>query len=153
MAFADRINESIRGRNLGFEFLSSGKHGTIKTGKLLVGPEAARSYYSTAETTAVNVPAFGHSILTTAVSSGVYTLDPPIPGVEKSVVFHTTGANPIYLKGANGEGFASTQGTSLPTLVSSQTAYAALKLIGVTTALWAVVGSLSSGLIRAAATT
>ena len=63
MAFSDRINESIRGRNLGFEFLSSGKHGTTKAGRLLVGPDNQRMRHSTAETTASNLWPFGVAVL------------------------------------------------------------------------------------------
>lgn len=155
MAFSDRINESIRGRSLGFEFLSSGKHGTTKTGRMLVGPEVLRLAVTTAETTATNLSALGFSLLTTSVSSGVYTLDPPIPGCAKTIVFGTTAASasPIYLKTANGEFINSTQGTTMSVLISSQTQYATVKLAGVTTSIWAVLGGLSSASIRATTTT
>ena len=155
MAFETRINESIRGRNLGFEQISSGMHGSTQGGRVLVGPETLRNAATTADTTAKNLRAFGYSVLTTAQSSGVYIIDPPMPGVQKSITFHTTAgsASPIYLKTANGETIGTTQGTTMSILVSSQTGYYCLTMVALTTAAWAVVGTLSSAHIRACTST
>lgn len=154
MAYNSNITTSIRGRRLGLQIMSTAQTGGSRGAQeFLAGPEALRVNASTAETTSTNLHPFGISILTTASSSGVYTLDPPIPGVEKSLVFHTTGSNPIYVKTANGETIGSTQGTTMTVLASSQTAYAAVKLLAVSTSVWAVVSALSSAYLRAAATT
>ena len=149
MAFSDRINESIRGRNLGFEFLSSGKHGTTKTGRMLVGPEVLRLGNTTAETTATNLAAYGQSVLnnSSAGSSQVFTLDPPIPGVQKTVVFNST-VNTLYLRASTDATITfltATQGTTKCVVASTGLASAALTFIGITTAIWSAMGSISSG--------
>jgi hypothetical protein len=140
MAFADRINESIRGRNLGFEFLSSGKHGTTKTGKLLVGPETIRERYSTAETTSVNLAAIGltgfGTTSTGAGSSAVYTLDPPIPGTPPKIIALSCGASdgPVYFKAGSGITISNTAGTTWGTIKFSTLGM--IKLFPLTTARW-----------------
>jgi len=154
MAFADRINESIRGRNLGFEFLSSGKHGTQKTGKLLVGPEAAREYHSTGETTGTNMPAFGVSVLnaSSAGSSQVYVLDPPIPGLTKKLVFNSTIAT-LYARTANASEVIVSSGTSAATVIkSTQNVIGFVHALAVTTAMW-VLEPISTASFALAATT
>lgn len=154
MAYGNNITTSKHGRRLGLQLMTTAQTGGSRGAQeFLVGPEGLRVNESTAETTSTNLHPFGISVLTTAVSSGVYTLDPPIPGVTKSLVFHTTGADPIYVKTANGEFFNSTQGTTMTVLASSQTAYAAVTLVPISTAAWAVAGSLSSAYLRAAIST
>lgn len=154
MAYNGNLRTSIHGRRLGLNAVSSaesgGNHGTRE---FLAGPDAFRVENSTSESTGTNLKPFGVSVLTTAASSGVYTLDPPIPGVEKTLVFHTTGSNPIYVKTENSETINTTQGTSLSVLASSQTAYAVTRLIGISTSEYAALNSVSSGYLRAAATT
>jgi hypothetical protein len=154
MAYKDKYTTSIHGRRLGLQSMTTPETGS-NHGKLdfVVGAEDVRTDFTTDETTATNIKPFGESVLTTAQSSGVYTIDPPIPGVTKRIVFHTTGANPIYLKTANSETIHSTQGTTMTVLVSSQTAYAAVELVPVSTASWAVLGSLSSAFLRTATST
>ena len=149
MAFSDRINESIRGRTLGFEFLSSAKHGTTKTGRMLVGPEVLRIGNTTAETTATNLAAYGQSVLnnSSAGSSQVFTLDPPIPGVQKTVVFNST-VNTQYLRASTDASITfitATQGTTKCIIASTNLSAAALTLVGITTAVWAAHGSISTG--------
>lgn len=155
MAYSTAIHESIRGRNLGFEFISSGKHGSTQAGRFIVGAESYREHHSSAETTGTNLKAYGHSVLTTVGSSAVFILDPPIPGVEKTVTFHTTLTNPIYLKASSSSvNFLSSQGTTaFPVLVSSQGIYATLRLMALSTGAWAILGGVSTAVIRAAATT
>jgi hypothetical protein len=153
MSYGDKVLTSIHGRRLGLQQVTSGVMGTSKKADLLVGAEALRAGVTTAETTAINLAAWGVSRLTTAVSSGVYTLDPPIPGVEKTIIFDTTGTNPIYVKTADGEYIHTTQGTTYTTISSSQGARSALCMIGVSTSEYAVLGPLSSGYLKASATT
>ena len=142
MAFSDRINESIRGRNLGFEFLSSGKHGTTKTGRMLVGPETLRVGVTTAETTAVNLAAYGISVVAaaTAASSAVYTIDPPIPGVIKTIIGGTANG-PFYVKTstAASEFFQTSAGSTFTTIKISSLG-GGFQLAGITTALWMTIG-------------
>ena len=149
MAFSDRINESIRGRNLGFEYISSGKHGTSKTGRFLVGPEVLRLGNTTAETTATNLAAYGQSVMnnSSAGSSQVFTLDPPIPGVQKTIVFNTTAATQ-YLRASTDASITfitATQGTTKCVIASTNLSAAALTLIGLTTSIWATMGAISTG--------
>jgi hypothetical protein len=72
----------------------------------------------------------------------VFTLDPPIPGVRKTLFFGSTGDIGVYVKTANSETLQSTLGTSFTTVKS--TVAGVLELIGVTTAIWGMLG-LTSG--------
>lgn len=155
MGFAARITTSLFGNRFGLQSMSSNVSGTGRSGNppdFLCGPEDIRMSVTTSETTATNLAAYGVSYLTSAASSGVYTLDPPIPGVRKTVVFGTTGAT-IYLKTANSETFISTLGTSMTVAKSTQNAMAALNLIGLTTAQWGVSFGLSSASLSLTTTT
>lgn len=153
MAYKTKYTTSLYGRRLGLQKMTTPETGGQDGRDFLVGAEDVRKDTSTAETTSTNLKAFGISVLTTVISSGVFTLDPPIPGVEKRLVFHTTGTGGIYVKTKNGETFASTQATTTSVIASSQTAYAAVTLIPVSTAIWAVIGSISSGYLRISGTT
>jgi hypothetical protein len=150
MSFETRIHESIRGRNLGFEFISSATHGSTQGGRMLVGPEALRAKNSTAESTGTNLRAFGHSVLnnSSAGSSQVWMLDPPIPGVQKSVIFNTT-VNTQYLRASTDASItflSATQGTTKCILSCTGTALGLVNLIGITTAVWGILpANLSSG--------
>jgi hypothetical protein len=154
MAFKDKYTTSVHGRRLGLQAMSTPETGS-GNGRhdFLVGAEDIRVAHSTADSTSTNLKPFGVSVLTTAVSSGVYTIDPPIPGVTKRLVFHTTGANPIYVKTANGEFINSTQGTTMSVITSSQTAYASVTLCPISTGAWAVLGSVSSAYLRTSTST
>ena len=154
MAFKTKYTTSIHGRRLGLQAMTTPETGS-GNGKhdFLVGAEDIRVQHSTAETTGTNLKPFGVSVLTTAISSGVFLLDPPIPGVTKTLIFHTTGSGGIYVKTLNGETFSTTQATTTSVIASSQTAYAAVTLVPVSTAVWAVLGSLSSAYLRASGTT
>lgn len=154
MAYFDKINPSIYGRRFGLQSLSSGQYGgSYGRIDLAIGAEDVRKKHSTGDTTATNLAAFGVSLLTTAQgSSSVFTLDPPIPGVQKTVVFGTTG-NTLYLKSANGESFQSSQGSTMTVLTSSQNMIAAVVLTPLSTAAWAVSASLSSAYVKASTTT
>lgn len=154
MNYGDKIVTSIYGRRLGLQVSSSGQFGTSKRLDLLVGPDALRAQHSTSETTSTNLSPAGVSVLanSSAGSSQVWTIDPPIPGVEKTLVFGTT-VNTQYLKGANGETFQSSQGTSMTVLKSTQLVLATLKLTPLSTAAWLVGTGLSTASILGATTT
>lgn len=137
MAWANKITTSLFGRRFGLQAMSSIETGGTGGADLLVGPEQIRRNV-TAETTATNAKAFGISRFsgTSAASSAVYTLDPPIPGVEKEIVFDSTSQGPIYVKTANGETFLSTQGSTFSIIKSTNNQIGVVGLIGVTTAVW-----------------
>lgn len=154
MAYFDKINPSIYGRRFGLQSLSSGQYGgSFSRIDLAVGAEALRGRFSTAESTAA-LPAYGYSVLqnSTAGSSQVWTIDPPIPGVQKTITFLTT-ANTQYLKGLNGETFQSSQGTSMTVLKSTQLVLATLVLTPISTSAWSVGVGLSSASVLGATTT
>lgn len=137
MAYNSDIQTSIRGRRLGLQQVSSaasgGAHGKRE---FLVGPDDFRVGVTTSESTGTNLKAFGISYIsgTSAASSSVFTLDPPIPGVEKTLYFSSTGNINCYVKTANSETIHSTQGSSHTTIQS--TVGGVLKLIGITTGVW-----------------
>lgn len=138
MPYNNKVLTSIHGRRLGLQRLSSAESGgSGGTKEYLVGPEDLRMGVSTAETTATRISAFGVSRVTGA-SSGVYTLDPPVPGVEKTIVLDSNNVG-FYLKTANSETIVSTQNTSGTTLKSTASGTGVISLLGVSTAVWAAV--------------
>ncbi len=145
MAYNDKFKTSIRGRRLGLNAVSSaqsgGSHGERE---FLAGPDGFREECSTSESTGTNVKAHGisHILGTSAASSSVFTLDPPIPGVEKMLYFGSTGDRGCYVKTKNSETIHSTVGSSHTTIKSTKGGVC--RLIGVTTAMWAGLG-LTSG--------
>lgn len=155
MAWKDKITTTIMGSRLGLQAMSTVQTGSRSPAEFLVGAEAVRVLNSTAETTASNLLPYGQSVLTTAASSGVYTLDPPIPGVTKTLVFSSSGtaSSPIYVKTANSETFASSVMSSGTVISSSAGAIATLVLTGISTAVWAVVNPFSTASIKLSTTT
>lgn len=145
MAFNDKYSVSLHGRRFGIQHLSSGESGGASGPvDMLVGPEALRMRVSTNASTGTNLRAYGVSMLpgTSAGSSSVYTLDPPIPGVTKTIL-GTTANGPFIIKTANGETIHTTAGTSFTTVEISSIG-GGFTLVGVTTAIWMGLG-LTSG--------
>ena len=140
MAFANKILTSLHGRRFGLQRMTTAETGGRAAAEFLVGPEALRKGVSTAETTATNLQAFGFSHVkgTSADSSSVFVLDPPIPGVIKTLFFPSTGNTACYVKTANAETIQTTLGSSQTTIKS--TIGGVCQLIGVTTAIWAGLG-------------
>lgn len=134
MAFANNIITTLFGRRLGLQAMTTSQTGGAAATEFLVGPDSFREAIQS-ETTGTNLRPFGTSLVpgTSAGSSSVYTLEPPIPGVRKVLAFNTT-ANGAYVKTANAETFLSTVGSSFTTIKS--TAGGCLGLIGLTTAIW-----------------
>lgn len=152
MAFADKIITSLFGRRVGLQPMSSSQTGG-RAGEFLVGPDSLRLGVTTAETTATNLAAHGVSFITSAVSSGVYVLDPPIPGVHKTLTFTATGAT-AYVRTANNETIlTASQGTSGTVIKSTQNASGALFLMGMTTAAWALTAPVSTTLFAVTTST
>jgi len=141
MSYGNNINTSIRGRRLGLQMLSTAQSGGSRgMQEYLVGPEALRGGVATSESTATNLHPFGisHVLGTSAASSSVFTLDPPVPGVEKTLYFGSTGDIGCYVKTANDETIHTTLGSSHTTIKS--TIGGVCKLIGVSTSVWAGLG-------------
>ncbi len=146
MAFKDKIRTSIHGRRLGLQGMTTGESGGSRgEQEYLVGPEALRGNVSTAETTSTNLHPHGVSKLvsSSAASSQVYTIDPPIPGVRK-VILNSTDAV-AYVKTANDETIVSSKG-STNTVVTMPVGGAACVLEGFTTAQWLMFQSTASGI-------
>lgn len=144
MAFNNRITTSLHGRRLGLQRMSTGQTGAADDSEFLVGPDDFRVGVTTAESTATPMKAHGVSMNlgTSAGSSAVYTLEPPIPGVRKWLVSST----------ANGPAYVNTSGAVILSSVGSTQATVRLsttgnpvELIGLTTALWATYVATASG--------
>ena len=155
MAFKDKILTSIFGNRLGLQQMTTVQTGGRLLAEFLVGAEAVRPGVTTAESTGANALAHGVSFFpgTSAASSAVYTLDPPIPGVEKQLVFNSTSQGPIYVKTANGETFLSTQGTTFSIIKSTNNQVGAIELRGLTTGIWGILPGLSTGTFALSTTT
>ena|SRR5258708_6955759 len=132
---------SLYGRRIGLMPMTSAQTGTGRTGlgavDFLVGPEDLRKGVTTAESTGVNLTAWGISNMagTSAGSSSVYVLDPPIPGVRKALTFLSSANGNMYVRTLNSETIQTTFGSSFTTIKSTGTGM--LELLGVTTAIWA----------------
>jgi len=146
MAYNSNIMTSIFGRRIGLQRLSSqqtgGSRGPVD---LLVGPEDLRQGVSTNNSTSVNLRAWGINRLigTSAASTVVYTIDPPIPGVRVQINFASTDSA-IYAKMSAG---CSITGTSLGSTVAAtirSSGGGTVELMGLTTALFAALAVSSS---------
>lgn len=138
-AYNAAILTSIYGRRLGLQAMSSGQSGSPGNAEFLIGPDDQRVAVSTAETTDVNMKAYGVSYLvgTSAASTPVYTLAPPIPGVRKNIFFGSTDSA-LYVKTANGEYiYGSSMGSSATVIRSS--GGGTVELIGLSTAIWGAI--------------
>lgn len=154
MAYEDKIITSLYGRRLGLQTLTTAINGGRREAKLLVGPDAGvRENVTTAEATGTAVLAHGVSFLagTSAASSSVYVLDPPIPGVRKTVVFSSANT-PMYLRTKNAETFRTSADSTIATVILSTLTGATVELIGLTTAMWGLLTNGTSVISRAATT-
>jgi hypothetical protein len=140
MAYKDKYTTSVHGRRLGLQRMTTPETGG-SDGPLdfLVGAEALRADVSTAESTGA-ISAYGVSVLagTSAASSAVYIIDPPIPGVRKTIVNGSSADGPMYITTKNSETINTTAGTTFTTIKTS--AGGSFELVGVTTGVWAGIG-------------
>jgi hypothetical protein len=153
--YGNNILTTLFGRRFGLWPMSSGQSGSARgVREYLVGPDSLR-HLVTAETTGTILPPDGVSRVngTSALSSAVYVLDPPIPGVPKWLSFESTSQGPIYVRTANSETFVTTQGTSATTVRSTGNQVGVLALIGLTTATWGVTAGLSTATFSLTTTT
>jgi acetylglutamate synthase len=151
MSWTDKITTTIFGRRLGLQTFSTAQSGASagRTFDVLVGAEAVRPYVSSAETTSTNMPAFGVSFLTTtSTTNSVYTLDPPISGVEKTIVIGSTNTatNMISVRTSTGATvcFTSSNGSTLCVIASSGGSQSVIRLVGINSTQWASVGLTTS---------
>lgn len=163
MPYGTGIITSIFGRRLGLQSMSSAQSGTQKAGtkcEFLVGPDAFRLQSSTADTTATGLRAYGVSVLSsaqTAASGAIMVLDAPIPGVEKIISIQSTAAGVastiawVIRASDSGANFQSSWSSSFTTLTSSVAMN--MRLVGLTTAMWALVSPQTSAAFVTAATT
>ena len=156
MPYGNSINTTIFGRRMGLQVMSTNQTGTGLAGRqpeFLVGPEDIRKEVTTGDSTATSLKAWGNTVLSTNLSAdatAIFRLDPPIPGVEKTIAWMSTTIGTLSAKifvtnsTGGGAGFQTSGGSSFTCVASS--AGAVLKLIGLTTALWGVIsGTTASG--------
>lgn len=136
MPYGSQILTSIYGRRLGLQQLSTGQSGGSKAVEFLVGPDDFRHGITTNESTGTAMAPAGISYLvgTSAASTPVFQLSPPIPGIRKSIVFGSTDSA-LYVKAATGCSIIGTSLASATAIRSSGGGY--VELVGVTTALYA----------------
>lgn len=133
---------SIYGRRLGLGFLSTGQAASSKNAfDLLQGMDDIRRPISTGPTTGTPEDPTGISYLvgTSAASTPVYQLAPPIPGVRKTIFFGSTDSA-IYIRPSVAtHAFAGTSlgNTGCGAIRSSGGGYVMLE--GLTTSLYGVV--------------
>jgi len=141
--FTDKYLISIHGRQIGLQRVTTAiSGGTRGQFDFLAGTyKGERMDCTTADTTATNLLPFGNHILPTssAGSSQVFTVDPPIPGANPLTVM-TNGTAAAYVKTANGENYQTSAGSSF-TVVLLSSLGAPIQLTPMTTALWAVTGN------------
>ncbi len=153
MSYGNSILTSLYGRRLGLQQITTGKDGVSLPFDVLVGAEQVRNGVTTAETTGTGVTSYGVSFLngTSAASSSVYVLDPPVPGVRKTVVFSSANT-PMYLRTKNAETFRTSADSTVATVISSTLTGAVVDLIGLTTAMWGLLTNGTTAISRAATT-
>ena len=137
---------SVHGLRLGLQRVTTSNSGGAN-GELefLVGPNDMKVNVSTADTTAATYSLAPHGISllspSSVGSSQVYTLDPPIPGVKKTIVGSTSAT--AFIK-TGGVVILSTVG-STQTVISLPAAGGMINLTGVTTGLWATEKTTAGG--------
>ena len=138
MSYATLITKSLFGRQFGLQQMSSANTGgTRGPYDALVGPEALREGVTTGESTGANLAAFGISRVfgTSVASTPVYTLDPPVPGIRKTIDLASTDSA-LYVKMATGCAIAGTSLATTGATVIRSSGGGTVELIGLTTALF-----------------
>ena len=105
---------------------------------MLVGPPALKLGLTTLGTTLQQIPAHGLTNLNAAAAS-TYVLDPPMIGVEKVLMQSSNGTSHNIITGTSNIKIISTFG-STQQRVCLQSSGDYVRLMGVSTAQWAVIG-------------
>lgn len=137
MSYGNNITKSLFGRQIGLQQMTTPVTGGVRQFDVVVGPEDIRQGVSTGESTGTNLAAFGVSRVfgTSAASTPVYTLDPPVPGVRKGLHFASTDSA-IYVKMASGCAIAGTSLATTGATVIRSSGGGYVELMGITTALF-----------------
>lgn len=137
-ALRSNIQDSIKGRKLG-----------LNSAGYLQGPLALRSAIEDiSSTTPTTTLAYGVTrILTSGSSQGPtqHFLPAPVPGVEKIIVLNSTSTgSQQFLSTANGASIFSATDGATKGVINFVGPGGGIRLLGVTTAIWAVIGSWGS---------
>lgn len=136
----NKIRTSIWGRRLG---LAAGSSSGME---YLVGPHGIQSPHgsvyevqaATSDTTATNITAYGLTTVDTSTDDG-WLLDPPIIGVTKTLYTGSTSTGIRTIKRMDSSFAIQSSGNSTGTTIVAQAGGLTLQLIGVSSALYAIV--------------
>lgn len=145
MPYGNNILTNIYGRRLGLQPFSTAQSGAAINAEFIVGPDDIRRGLTTNESTGTAMAPAGISVLvgTSAASTPVFTMAPPIPGVKKTIVFGSTDSA-LYAKCASGCAIAGTSLASTGATAIRSSGGGAMELMGITTALHQALGVSSS---------
>lgn len=146
MAYRTKITTTVHGTRIGLAVPSTNETGGAGKFEYLAGPEFLRTAVSTAASTATDLRPWGTHYLPTssAGSSQVYTIEPPLPGAGLVTIAGGT-ASEVFLKAKNSETFVTSGGSSFTTINPSSLGFA-IGLVALTTAQWLVLnGSTAAG--------
>lgn len=146
MPFQNLITTTIHGRRLGLVRPSTNATGGASGAEYLGGADFVRHSGSSAATTSSDIRPWGFAYLPTssAGSSQVYTVEPPLPGSPPLYIAGSTAAE-VYLKSKNSEVFVTSGGSSFTVINPSSLGFC-IGLVAITTAMWGVInGSTAAG--------
>lgn len=151
MPFNRFITTTIHGNRLGLVKPSSNATGGVVGQGIggveyAAGPDFLRHSGSSAASTGTDIRPWGYAYLPTssAGSSQVYIVEPPIPGSPPLTITGSTAAE-VYLKTKNSETLITSGGSSFTVINPSSLGFA-ITLVAITTAVWAVInGSTAAG--------
>lgn len=155
MPYNTKIVTSLWGRRFGLQPMSSIENGGKGPLEFLVGPDAHRMGVATDESTGGGVGAAGLSFLigTSVASTPVFVLDPPIPGVDKTIHFGSTDSK-LWVRTKNAETIRTSGASTGATFTAfTSSAGGTVRLTGLTTAIWLLQYASTLGGISFAATT
>lgn len=147
MPYNRLITTTIHGSRLGLVKPSSNATGgAVGSFEYIAGPSFVRSQGSSAASTGTDIPPFGAYYLPTssAGSSQVYVVEPPIPGSPTLWLTGST-ASEVYVRTKNSETLITSGGSSFTTINPSSLGFC-IGLTAITTAVWGVInGSTAAG--------
>ena len=143
MPYGSGVVTSVHGRRLGLQAMATAATGATKPTpqEFIVGPEDIRLGVTTSESTGTPMQASGISWLvgTTAASTPIFQIAPPIPGVHKLIYFGSTDSAIYVRPSVATHAFAGTSlgATGCGAIRSSGGGF--VELVGITTALYGVL--------------
>lgn len=140
------LREALRSLGLTTIF---GRRLALDTADYLVGPSDIRKQIEDLTTTPTTLAAFGMSRVTASGSSQgpvQYTLPAPVPGVLKHLALNTTSTGSYqFLSTANGASILAASDGTTKSLVNLVGQGGAVTLFAVSSAIWQVIASVSTG--------